>query len=198
MSVSRPQAAGLPRSVPRVRLSLRVALAVTVALGLAVGARALWNDHQQAQRNHAEAELRARYQSAEAAFAKLMSADVSTKACEGGYCGFSKLSPPQMAVQLKKALPGSKIIESGDEHGCPARFGICLARIEGRFDGFQATAVAFSNMHLLPASRTPPRGAIEWHPRRIRGRHESKRLFFLLDSYVVLGLREPSGLHPGE
>ncbi len=197
MSVSRSQAAELPRPVPRVRLALRVALAATVALGLATGARALWNDHQQAQRNHAEAQLRARYLSAEAAFAKLMSAAVATEACEAGSCGFSKLTPPQVAAQIKRLLPASKIVESGDEPGCPGR-ALCLARVEGRFDGFQATGVAFWITRLLPASQTPPRGAIEWRPRRIRHRHESKRLFFLGSSHVVLGLREPSGLHPEE
>jgi hypothetical protein len=197
MSASRPQADGLARPALRVRLSLRVALTVTVALGLAAGARALWNDRQQAQRNHAEAELRARYVSAEAALAKLMSAVVTTKACEGGSCGFSERNPPQMAVQIKKLLPRSKVVESGDERGCPATIAICQARVEGRFDGFEATGVAFWHTLLLPASRTPPRGAIEWQPRRVRHRHENKRLFFL-GSDVVLGLREPPGLHPEE
>jgi len=184
MSFSRSEADVLRRPALRVRLGLRVALAVAVALGLAAGARALWNDHQQAQRNHAEAELRARYVSADAALAKLMSADVATKACEGGSCGFSKLNPPQMALQIKKLLPGSKIVESGDERGCPL---ICQARVEGRFDGFEATGVAFWHTLLLPASRTPPGGATEWHPRRVGHTHEDKRLFFL-GSDVVLGL----------
>jgi hypothetical protein len=197
MSVSRSQAAGVPRAVPRVRPSLRVALAVTVALGLAAGARALWNDHRQAQRNHAEAQLRARYVSAEAAFAKLVSADFATKPCEGGYCGSSKLNPPQVAGQIKKLFPGSKIAESGVERGCFASFDMCESLVEGRFDGFQARVVAFWNTLLLPAGRTRPRGAIEWHSRRFRHKRGSKRLFFL-GSGVELSLLEPSGLHPEE
>jgi hypothetical protein len=195
MSVSRARTDGVPRPVPRVRLSLRVALAVTVALGLAAGARALLNAHQQAQRNHAQAELRARYLSAQAALAKLMPADVTSEACEDGSCGVSKLNPQQMAVQIKKVLPGSKIVDF-EEQGCPGSV-TCQARVEGRFDGFEAEGVAWRGMLLLPVGQTPPRGAIEWHPRRGRHQRGSKRLFFLGTS-MELFLRKPSGLHSEE
>jgi hypothetical protein len=173
-----------------------VALAVTVALGLAAGSRALWNAHQRAQRNHAQAELRARYLSAEAALAKLMPADVTTEVCEGTRsCGFSKLNPPQVAVQLERVLPGSKLVASRDEYGCPG--GTCQAVVEGRFDGFEAVGVAFSHLLVLPADRTPPRGAIEWHSTLHRHRPGDKRGFWL-GSNVALFVREPTSLESEE
>jgi len=197
MSAGRSQVDGLPRPLPRVRLSLRVALAVTVAVGLAAGARALWNARQQAQRNHAQAELRAHYLSAEAALAKLMPADVSRETCEYGSCGVSKLNPPQMAAQIKRVLPGSQIVALGDDLGCPGV--TCTTLVERHFDGFEAVGMVSWHMLLIPDRRRPPRGAIEWHPRlnSHRRRREIERLFFL-GTDVHLYLREPSGLQSEE
>jgi hypothetical protein len=201
MSVGRSQVDPIPRPVWHVRLSLRVALAVAVALGLAAGGRALWNVHQQAERDHAQAELQARYLSAEAALSKLMPADVTAKECEAGFCGASRLNPSQVAAQIKAALPGSKIAAVGDDLGCPGR-GICTTLVEGGFDGFEAVGMVSWHMLLLPDSRTPPRGAIEWRPRPNRRPHrretkQAKRLFFLCTD-VDLYLREPSGLRSEE
>ena len=104
-----------------------------------------------------------------------------------------------MVGEIKKVLPGSKIVAYGDEPGCPGRVVACVAQVEGRFDGFEVTGFAFWHTLLLPSSETPPRGAIELHPRRTtrRRRHESKRLFFL-GSNVTLRIPEPSGLHSEE
>jgi hypothetical protein len=199
MSVSQTQADGLPRPVPRVRLGLRVALAIAVALGLVAGARALWNDHEHSEREHARARLFARYASAEAALARLMPADlieVHSKSCEGGACGFSKRDPPLVAAMMRALLPGSKLVYTGEERGCPASGVImCLAQVEGRFHGFEVVDDAFWHLLVLPYSQRPPRGAIEVRPRyHVRHHpHRTKRLF-VLGSEVYLGLREPATL----
>ncbi len=197
MSVSQTQADGLPRPAPRVRLSLRAALAFAVALGLVAGARALWKDHERSEREHARAQLLARYVSAEAALARLMPADlieVHDKSCGGGTCGFSKRDPPQIAAQMRALLPGSKLVYTGEELGCPASGAImCLAHIEGRFHGFEVVGSAFWHLLVLPYSQTPPHGAIEVRPRSRVHRHRSKRLF-ALGSDVHLMLREPAAV----
>jgi hypothetical protein len=195
MSVIQTPADGLPRPVPRVRLRLRVALAVAVALGLVAGARALWKDHEHSEREHARAQLFARYTSAEAALSRLMPADVMVRdnGCGGGTCGFSKRDPPEIAAQMRGLLPGSTLVYTGEEDGCPASGVLCRAQVEGRFHGFEVAGIAFWHMLLLPYNQTPPRGAIELRPRRDVHRHRTKRLFFL-GSEVDLLLREPAAL----
>ena len=92
---------------------------------------------------------------------------------------------------MRALLPGSKLVYTGEEQGCPASGVMCLAQVEGRFHGFEVAGLAFWHSFLLPYSQTPPRGAIELHPRVHR--HRTKRLFFL-GSDVYLSLREPAAL----
>jgi hypothetical protein len=136
--------------------------------------------------------------SAEAALARLVPADVTglyrNKGCTGT-CGFSKRDPPQIAAQLRRLLPGSKLVYTGREEGCPATRPTCFAQVEGHFHGFEVAGIAFWHLLLLPYSQTPPRGAIE--PRHRfnvhRHRHGTKR-GVLIGSDVDLLLREPAAL----
>ncbi len=195
MSSSQAQADGLPRAIPRVRL-VRVALTIVVVIGLTAGARALWEDREHAEREYALTQLFARYTGAEAALARLIPADVTevhTSGCGAGTCGFSKRDPPQLAAQLRELLPGSKLVYTGEEEGCPASGATCVAQVEGRFHGFEVAGIAFWHPLVLPYSQMPPHGAIESHSRFDVHRHRATRLFFL-GSNVDLLLREPAAL----